>query len=117
MARIVAVGRRGAAGAVVGQFFLVRDGGEALTVRRIFDDAEHRTALRRRQAMAARDGVAIAAIVGGRARRLPQFVHDGAAFAAAEDVRGRAIDEESRTAIDIMTGDDATNGFCHFVLV
>ena len=117
MARIVAVGRRGAAGAVVGKFFLVRDGGKPLAIRRIFDDAEHRTALWRRQAMAAGDGVAIAPVVGGRARRLPQFVHDGAAFGAAEDVRGRAIDEESRAAIDIMTGDNATNRFCHLVLV
>jgi hypothetical protein len=32
-------------------------------------------------------------------------------------VRGRAIDEESRAAIHIMTGDDATNGFCHLMLV
>ena len=71
MARIVAVGRRGAPGAVVGQLFFVRDGGEPLAVRRIFDDTEHRTAFWRRQAMAAGDGVAIAAIVGGRAGRLP----------------------------------------------
>src|SRR5580704_315813 len=109
MARIVAVGRCRAPGAVVGELFLVGDGGEPLAIRRIFDNAEHRAVFWWRQAMAAADGVAIAAIVRGRARRLPQFVHDGAAFAAAEDVRGRAIDEESRTAIDIMSGHYATN--------
>src|SRR5580700_8901860 len=63
--------------------------------------------------MAAGDGVSIAPVVGRRARRLPQLVHDGAALAAAEDVGRRAIDEESRTAIDIMTGHHATNGFRH----
>jgi hypothetical protein len=67
--------------------------------------------------MAASDGVSIAPVIGGRARRLPQLVHDGAAFAAAEDVQGRAIDEESRTAINIVTGHHATNGLYHFVLV
>ena len=108
MARIVAVGRRRAAG-IVGQRVLARDRGKALGVRRIFDDAEHRAVLRRRQPMAARDRRRRCRDCRLASRRSPTVHARWRCPWCAEYVRGRGVDDEDRFSGRVMAGHDAAN--------
>src|ERR1700683_874463 len=94
---------------------LAGNGSEALGVGRILDDSKHRAVLWRRQAMAATNSVSASAIIGGRCCRFPEFVHDGAAFGAAERVWSRGVDDKDRFSGRVMAGYHAANLFEHFI--
>ena len=91
MARRAAVEGGAVTGAVVGARALPLERGQALLVRRIFDDAEDRAVLGRRKPKRMVGDLVIAAVVGGRGPRLPQFGDDGAAGRAVVDVRRRRV--------------------------
>src|ERR1043166_3741108 len=94
MARRAAIEGGAVAGAVVGACALRLERGEALPVRGIFDDAEDRAVLRRREPKRMIGDLGPAAVVGRGRARLPELGDDRAAGAAAVDVRRRAAHHE-----------------------
>ena len=102
--RRAAIERRDVTGAVVAGCAFLRQRGEALAIRRILDDAEHRAVPRRHQPERMVGDLGAAAIVGGRGARLPQLGDKRAAGAAAIDMRRGAIHDENRAAAGVVAG-------------
>src|SRR6516225_4010991 len=113
MARRAAIERGAVTGAVVGAGALALERDEALPVRRIFDDAEDRPVLGRREPKGMVGGLGIAAIVGGHCPRLPQFGHHRAALRALVNVRRRRIHDEHGAASGVAAGHDPADRLGH----
>ena len=100
-------------GAVVGARALLLERGQALPVRRILDDAEHRAVPGRRQPERMVRDLVIAAVVGGHGPGLPQLGDDGGAGRAVVDMRRRRVGDEHGPPRSIMAGHHPADRLAH----
>src|SRR5260370_17010257 len=89
-------------GAVVGAGALPLERGEALPVRRIFDDSEDRPILGRREPKCMVGRFGTAAVLGGHHARLPQFGHHPAARTALANTPAPPLPAETRPATRLL---------------